>query len=242
MAANPTVQTTGKDRRMYVWFAVLMPIIVLAGFARSYYLKGFFGFPALPSLLVHLHGIVMTSWVVLFVTQVTLVATGRTRTHQRLGVFGAILAALIVIVGVLTAIAGAARGATPGPPALQFLAVPLFDMLAFAILVGTALYSRRRRLDIHKRLMLLAAVNLLAPAISRIPLHLIEAGGPLAFFGLTDLCLLACVGFDTIKNRRLHPAFLWGALLIIASQPLRLMLSGTDIWLRFATMLVGLVK
>ncbi len=242
MAMNPSIQTTGKDRRMYIWFAVLMPIIVLAGFARSYYLKGLFGFPALPSLLVHVHGIVMTSWVVLFVTQVTLVATGRTRTHQRLGVFGAILAVLIVIVGVLTAIAGAARGATPGPPALQFLAVPLFDMLAFTILVGTALYSRRRRLDIHKRLMLLAAVNLLAPAIARIPLHFIETGGPLAFFGLTDLCLLACVGFDTIKNRRLHPAFLWGALLIIASQPLRLMLSGTDIWLRFATMLVGLVK
>ena len=86
MAMNPGIQTTGRDRRMYIWFAVFMPIIVLAGFARSYYLKGFFGFPALPSLLVHLHGIVMTSWVVLFVTQVTLVATGRTRTHQRLGV------------------------------------------------------------------------------------------------------------------------------------------------------------
>jgi hypothetical protein len=242
MAMNSGIQTTRKDRRMYIWFAALMPFIVLAGFARSYYLKGFFGFPALPSLLVHIHGIVMTSWVVLFVTQVTLVATGRTKTHRRLGVFGAILAVLIVIVGVLTAIAGAARGATPGPPALQFLAVPLFDMLAFAILVGTALYMRRRRLDIHKRLMLLAAVNLLAPAIARIPLHFIETGGPLAFFGLTDLFLLACVGFDTIKNRRLHPAFLWGALLIIASQPLRLMLSGTDIWLRFATMLVGLWK
>ncbi len=242
MAMNPRIQTTGKDRRLYVWFAVLMPIIVLAGFARSYYLKGLFGFPALPSLLVHLHGLVMTSWVVLFVAQVTLVATGRTKTHQRLGVFGALLAVLIVIVGVLTAINGAARGATPGPPALQFLAVPLFDMLVFAILVGTALYVRRRRLDIHKRLMLVAAVNLLAPAIARIPLHFIETGGPLAFFGLTDLCLLACVGFDTIKNRRLHPAFLWGTLFIIASQPLRLMLAGTDVWLRVATALVGLVK
>jgi len=227
---------------MYIWFAVLMPIIVLAGFARSYYLKGFFGFPALPSLLVQLHGIVMTSWVVLFVTQVTLVATGRTKTHQRLGVFGALLAVLIVIVGVLTGIAGAARGATPGPPALQFLVIPLGDMLVFAILVGTALYFRRSRLDVHKRLMLLAAVNLLAPAIARIPLHFIETGGPLAFFGLTDLCLLACVAFDTIRNRRLHPAFLWGALFIIAFQPLRLMLGGTDVWLRFASMLVGLWK
>ena len=242
MAMNPGIQTTGRDRRMYIWFAVFMPIIVLAGFARSYYLKGFFGFPALPSVLVQLHGIVMTSWVVLFVTQVTLVATGRTRTHQRLGVSGAVLAILIVIVGVLTGIAGAARGSTPGPPALQFLAVPVFDMLVFAILVGTALYVRRRRLDIHKRLMLLAAVNLLTPAIARIPLHFIQTGGPLVFFGLTDLCLLACVAYDSVKNRRLHPAFLWGTLLIIVSQPLRLMLSGTDAWMRFATMLVGLVK
>jgi hypothetical protein len=242
MAMNPGIQTAGKDRRMYIWFAVLMPIVVLAGFARSYYLKGLFGFPALPSLLVHLHGIVMTSWVVLFVTQVTLVATGRTRTHQRLGAFGAILAVLIVIVGVLTGIAGAARDATPGPPALQFLVIPLGDMLVFAILIGTALYFRRSRLDVHKRLMLLAAANLLAPAISRIPLHFIETGGALAFFALTDLCLLACVAFDTIRNRRLHPAFLWGALFVIAFQPLRLMLGGTDVWLRFATMLVGLWK
>ena len=242
MAMNPSIQTTDKDRRLYIWFAVFVPVIVLIGFARSYYLKGFFGTPALPSLLVQLHGLVMTSWVVLFVTQVSLVATGRTRIHQRLGVFGAILAALIVIVGVLTAIAGAARGATPGPPALQFLVVPLVDMLVFATLVGTALYLRRRRLDIHKRLMLLAAVNLLAPAIARIPLHFIETGGALAFFGLTDVCLLACVAFDTVKNRRLHPVFLWGTLLIIASQPLRLMLAGTDVWMRFATTLVGLVR
>src|SRR5260370_38389164 len=192
---NPGIQTTGKDRRMYIWFAVFMPIIVLAGFARSYYLKAFFGFPALPSLLVHVHGIVMTSWVVLFVTQVTLVETGRTRTHQRLGVFGAVLAVLIVIVGVLTGIAGAARGATPGPPALQFLVIPLGDMLVFAILVGTALYFRRDRLDVHKRLMLLAAVNLLAPAIARIPLHFIQTAGPLAFFYLTDFLLRAPFAF-----------------------------------------------
>jgi hypothetical protein len=242
MAMNATIQTTGKDRRLYIWAAALIPVVVLIGFARTYYLKGFFGNPPLPSLLVQLHGLVMTSWVVLFVTQVSLVATGRTRTHQRLGVFGAILAAVIVIVGVLTGIAGAARGASPGPPPFQFLVIPLGDMLVFAILVGTALYFRRGRLDVHKRLMLLAAVNLLAPAIARIPLHFIETGGALAFFGLTDLCLLACVAFDTIRNRRLHPAFLWGTLFVVAFQPLRLMLAGTDVWLRFAAMLVGLVK
>src|SRR2546421_975138 len=104
MAMNPTVQARNKERRMYLWFAALMPLIILAGFARTYYLKGFFGNPPLPERLVHLHGIVMTSWVVLFITQVSLVSRGRTRTHQRLGVLGAFLAALIVVVGVATGI------------------------------------------------------------------------------------------------------------------------------------------
>jgi hypothetical protein len=87
--------------------------------------------------------------------------------------------------------------------------------------------------------MLLAALNLLPPAIARLPLHFIEAGGPLVFFGLTDLCVLAAVAFDTYKQRRLHPAFAWGALLLIASHPLRILLAGTDAWLRFATWLVS---
>lgn len=238
MATNPSIHRSVKDRRLYTWVAVFIPIIVLAGFARTYYLKGLFGTPALPGLLVHLHGLVMTSWVVLFVAQVWLVAARRTRLHQRLGVLGAILAGLVLLVGILTAINAAARGSSPGPPPLQFLVVPLGDMLVFAILIGTALHFRRR-MEIHKRLMLLAAVNLLTPAIARIPLQFIEMGGPLVFFGLTDLCVLACVVFDTVKHRRLHPVFVWGTLLIVASQPLRLMLAGTDAWIRFATWLVG---
>ena len=49
-----------KDRRLYVAAASLIPIIVLVGFARTYYLKGLFGTPVLPSLLVHVHGAVIT--------------------------------------------------------------------------------------------------------------------------------------------------------------------------------------
>jgi hypothetical protein len=218
-----------------------MPFVVLLGFARTYYLKGVFSGPTLPSLLVHVHGAVMTSWVILFVVQVWLVASRRTKVHQRLGFIGALLALLIVIVGVATALFAAARGSSPGPPALQFLVIPLVDMLMFAIFVGTALYFRRR-LDIHKRLMLLAAVVLLPAAVSRIPLNFIATGGPLAFFGLTDLFLVAFVLFDTIRHRKLHPVFLWGGLVFIALQPLRLLLAGTNTWIQFATWLVGFVK
>ena len=241
MAANPTVNQRIRDRRLYTWFAILMPIIVLLGFARTYYLKGLFDTPAIPGLLVHLHGAVMTSWVILFGVQVWLVSSRRVKIHQRLGKIGAVLALLVFVVGVSTGIASAARGATPGPPALQFLVIPLGDMLVFAVLVGLALYYRRK-MDIHKRLMLIAAVNLLTPAIARIPLSFIINGGALVFFGLTDLCLLTCVVVDTIKHRRLHPVFLWGTVFVIASQPLRLLLSGTDAWIQFATWLVGFAK
>ena len=241
MATTPNFNRRISDRPLYLLAAVVIPLIVLAGFARTYYLKGFFATPALPSLIVHIHGVVMTAWVALFIVQVTLVAKRRTKIHQRLGVLGGVLAALVVIVGVLTALYAAARGATPGPPALSFLIVPLGDMLIFSILIGAALYFRKR-LDIHKRLMLLAAINLTTPAIARIPLNFITNGGPLAFFGLTDLCLIGFVAFDTIRHRRLHPALLWGSLLIIVLQPVRILLAGTDAWISFAAALVRLVQ
>jgi hypothetical protein len=141
---------------------------------------------------------------------------------------------LVVVVGVATAIFAAKRGATPGPPPLVFLAIPLGDMLVFTVLVSLGLLFRRQR-DIHRRLMLLSCVGILGAAISRIPLEFIQTGGPLMFFGLTDLCVLACVVYDTVNNRRLHPAFGWGMLFIVASHPLRLMLMGTAVWMQFAT-------
>lgn len=248
MAITPNFHRRVSDRPLYLLAAVVVPLIVLAGFARTYYLKGYFGTPALPSLIVHVHGIIMTAWVVLFIVQVTLVAKRRTKMHQRLGILGAGLAVLVFVVGILTGLYAAARFVNDpslvpvdGPPPLPFLIVPLGDMLVFAILITAALYYRKR-LDIHKRLMLLAAINLLTPAIARIPLSFITNGGPLAFFGLTDLCLIGFVAFDTIRHRRLHPAFLWGGVLIIVMQPLRILIAPTDAWISFAAALVRLVQ
>jgi hypothetical protein len=225
------------DRVVYTWAALAAVIIVFAGFARTYYLKGVFGTPELSGLL-HLHGLVMTSWFALFFVQVRLVATHRADWHQRLGIFGAALAALIVGVGTLTAIAAARAGHSPGPPPLVFMAIPLGEMVVFPVLVILGL-AYRRRPAVHKRLILLASLSMLTPAIARIPLEFVRNGGLPLFFGLTDLFILLCVGFDTIKNRRLHPAFGFGFLFIFASQAFRFWLAGTPQWMRFATWLVG---
>jgi hypothetical protein len=180
----------------------------------------------------------MTLWFTLFFVQVRLVAIQRVNLHRRLGMFGAALAAMVVGVGTLTAITGARNGVSPGPPPLVFLTIPLGDMVVFAVLVSLGLAYRQRAM-VHKRLLLLSSLSLLTAAIARIPVDFIRNGGLPMFFGLTDLCILTCVCVDTVKNRRLHPAFGWGFLFIIGSQAFRFWLAGTPGWLRFATWLVG---
>ena len=234
IAAN--ILRTGTERRFFAWGAAVIVLTAFGGFARTYYLKGAFDTPPLPTL-VHVHAAAMTAWIILFVTQTRLVAAQRTDLHRRLGLFGAVLIALIVVIGVLTSIESARRGLSPTDmPPLMFMAVPLGTVFVFAVLAGAAVFYRRRS-DIHKRLMLLATLSILTPAIARIPWDAFRAMGPPLFLGLTDACVLAFVVYDTANNRRLHPAFGWGTLFLFASQPLRIMLAHTAAWTHFATWL-----
>ncbi|MEO6226617.1 MAG: hypothetical protein ABIO61_02005 [Thermomonas sp.] len=225
------------DRPLYRWAPLGAFAIVFAGFARTFYLKEVFGTPPLSGLLM-LHGVLMTAWFVLFIVQTRLVTAGRTDLHRRLGVGGALLALTILIVGPMVAITATKLGHSPGPPPLVFLVVPLADMVVFALLVGSGLAFRHRS-DVHKRLMLLSCVGLLTAAIARIPVDAWHRAGIVAYFSTTILLVLACVAYDTLKHRKLHPAFAWGATLIIVSWPLRLALTTTAIWMAFATWVTG---
>jgi hypothetical protein len=182
----------------------------------------------------------MTAWFVLFFVQVWLVGVGRTDLHRRLGVFGMVVAVLVLCVGTAAAIDAGRRGAAPASgivTPLEFMAVSLFDMPVFATLVGLALWLRRRP-DVHKRLMVLASLGMLTPAIARIPLRFIQDGGPPVFFGLAIMLVMACVAIDTARHRKLHRAFAWGALVIVTMIPLRLFIAATEAWTRFAGWLV----
>src|SRR5207237_8489703 len=116
------------------------------------------------------HGLVFTSWLALFLRQTTPVAAHRTDIHRRLGILGGVIASLMILIGFSTAVIRASQGATPVPGVspLSFLVVPLGDILVFSILVGAGFYYRRRP-DVHKRLMLLATISILAAAIARLP-------------------------------------------------------------------------
>jgi hypothetical protein len=227
------VRTRRKTRRFYVGMAVAIALTVFIGFSRSYYLKAWYGAPELNRLL-HFHGLVFTTWVLFFLLQTALVASGRTYLHRRMGIGGAVLAALVVIVGTTVAIHRVRTGISPipGVPPLSFLAIPFFDMVVFTILVSSAIYLRRR-LEAHKRLMTLAMITLLPAPIARLHFGFLPPG-PLTFFALADLFIVAMLIYDLTARRKIHPATIWGGLLVVASQPLRLAISATPAWLGFA--------
>ena len=233
MATFPS--TAGRRQaHFYRVVALLALAVMVVGFAPSFFLKPLFHKPPPLTLLLVVHGTIMAAWFALFLVQAQLAATRNLALHRRMGVAGVGLAAAVLVAGTTVAITGARLGHSPGPPPLQFLAIPLVDMLVFAILVGSALHFRRRT-DLHKRLMLLAFIGLLTAAIARIPLiH----GNILLAFGSMLLIAAGCVAWDTWRNRRLHPAFGWGFALLALSWPLRLWLSGTAAWLGFANWLV----
>jgi len=237
MALNPTFVNKRRERIFFTGMAASFVIIVFAGFSRTFYLRPYFQTEPLPALLV-VHGLIFSSWLALFITQTTLVATRRTRTHMLLGIAGAVLAAAMVVIGTLTAIVRAkAVQAPPGfSSPLIFLTIPLADMLVFAILVSAAFYFRRR-LDIHKRLMLLATIGILPAAIARLPFAFIQQYGPAAFFGLADLLIIPCLIYDLVTRGRPHRATVLAGALIIISHPLRILLGNTHAWLVFATWL-----
>ena len=154
------------DRVFFTGMAVLLAIAVLIGFSPSYFLRS----ATLPALtpLYHLHGALFTAWMALFITQTSLVAGYRTDVHRRLGVAGVVLAACVFVAGIAVSIETLRRGAggrTDSDPR-YFLAIPIADIVAFGVLVTSAIVLRRR-LAAHKRLMLLATISLVTAAVGR---------------------------------------------------------------------------
>ena len=149
------------------------------------HLQAFPGRPLTPPIrtLVLVHGGLMTAWMLVAVGQPLLVATGKRRLHVAIGPFAAALAIGMVITGYLVAV-NAARVNPPdlrlfGLAPAQFLTVPLFTLLAFAVLVGIGIWQRRRP-EIHRPMMLMASLAIISAALGRMPgLNDWYAGTPL---------------------------------------------------------------
>jgi uncharacterized membrane protein YozB (DUF420 family) len=229
-----------SERRFYSAMAIAILMSVLVGFGRSFFLRPLFPDRPSPSEpLFYIHGAAFTLWIIVFLVQVTLISRANASTHKKIGLVSAFLVVVMVVLGIMGALTAASRstGFVGIPvPALQFLAVPLFDMIIFPAFIAMA-YIRRHNAQSHKRWMVLATLNLITAAIARWPV--VDSLGPLAYFGVTDLFVVALAVWDFRSLGRIHSVTLWGGLLMILSQPLRLIISGTSAWMVFAQWATG---
>jgi hypothetical protein len=200
-----------------------------------------------PTTDVLIHSLLAAMWLALYITQAALVHGGNTRVHRRLGWIGIPLAIAVVVSGFFTTIAQGRRGfALWWDPDLKFdslaeLVHPLGDLFTFSLLVSAALIWRRRS-DVHKRLMLLAAVGsmMAAPLI-----HLMSYFPPLRAVPPLILLPLAALYFssaihDRLTLGRMHPVSKWVGLTLLLFAMLRAVVIGPSAaWHQFAGWLIS---
>ena len=204
------VPTSGRNVNwFFVWMAFALVIIVAVGFAPSFYLPsvirpeqsaaGKYSFPA----YIVLHGILLSLWFLLLLTQAVLVATKRVHIHRLMGIAGVAIAAALVPLSFFVVARSVARSNLGGLAVIGDYGV----LLLFALLVTLAIRNRRKP-DVHKRLMLIASISLAAPAIVRWPGA--EAAVPFSVLVPQLTLFAALIVHDIVTRRRVHPATGWG--------------------------------
>jgi hypothetical protein len=229
------------DHRFFSFMAVFSAVTILAGFFNTYGPKVMTGQPPLPPI-IHLHALVFTAWLAVFVAQTTLVLTGRTAVHRRLGLAAMALAPLLVIVGTATSII-VTRAGDRGIPGVEFdtpagfLLLNLNALLIFAVCVWAG-WVYRNNAQAHKRLMLLSLTgSMIGPGVSRLPF---ASGKPAVIALLAVSFLLAGPIYDLITRRRVHRVYWWGVPFgFLAAPPAVMALSATSAWQRIASLMIG---
>jgi hypothetical protein len=188
---------------------------------------------------LHLHAAVFTAWVVLFIVQTRLVAGQRIAVHRKLGIAGGVVALCMVALTFAAMVESSRRGAIIGGiPAWKFAAFSTVSIIMFAAFVIAALMMRRRP-DWHARFMMLATIGILGPAVGRI--LIMTLGTPAARHANLVLAAFsaACLAYDWLRNRLVHPAYLIGASIYILAIPLKRMLAESQAWAGLARWILG---
>lgn len=225
------------DRWIYVFMAAFFIAIVLVGFipdslAKVAAVKAGHR-PPFP-LVMHLHAVLMGSFLLLLLAQTSLVATGRSALHRQLGLAAMVLVPALVVAGMMLAFANYHaiwNAAHLGPPAVRAAAIPIVPFLEnilflqmrigilFALFIAIGLRARNRDAGFHKRMMILATAITLPAAIDRMEwLPTTLPASPLA----TDLYVLLAISpmffWDVFRNRRIHGAWsVWFAVYVPTS-------------------------
>ena len=213
---------TGRNgivhRYFYFAMSLLFAGIVITGFKRTVNQNLFH--PAIPRpMILWFHGAAFAGWVVFFILQSTLVRIHKVSWHRTIGWFGAGLAAVMVPLGVTTAIIMARFDTVQlhqnQSDAYAFLSVPFYDMIVFGALIALAVFWRTKP-EFHRRLVFIATCGLMDAAVARFD-YVFDHN---LFFLCVDLLILLGVSRDLLVDRRVHKVYLYALPLLIVGQSL----------------------
>lgn len=246
------------DRWIFVIMALWYIAIALAGFIPDSLVKIAMvdagARPPFP-LVLHLHAVLMGSFLLFLLAQALLVANGRIAQHRGLGPIGGVLAALLVVVGFVlapTMYLQVHDGLAHAPPqtqdAIKTLLLNLDNILLlqitagvlFATFIAMGLFYRARDPGFHKRMMFIAPAMALGAAFARmkwLPHTIPDSPTSIILYQLMALSPLFL--WDVIRNRRIHRAYWVLAALYI---PAKLLVGGlwnTPWWHAMAPRIMG---
>ena len=196
------------DRGFFLGGAIVMAVTIAAGFSLQLAMgRSSFGAPP----LIHAHAIAFMGWVVIYLTQNILVASGNIALHRRLGWLAAGWVVLMVGLGCAVTAFDIRVARVPFffRPA-QFQVFDPLTLFAFAGLTYAAI-ALRRRTDWHRRLHFSGMAMMVGPAFGRIlPLPLLMPWAWEATFAACLVFPLAGMVSDLWRSGRVHPAWLCG--------------------------------
>lgn len=219
------VNLWARDRAtlFYLGFGLFGLLVVAFGFGWTYavpMMRRTFSAP----WFVHLHGTSALAWVLIFIGQAMLVRSRRTPLHRRLGQVALPLSFLIWGSGIATAFWAAERDvAEQGTLATSALSGTVTGLSLFALLVIAAI-SLRKRPDWHKRLIMLATIQVLWPAFFRLRHWLPSIPNPEIWLALVLAYspILLAAGRDWTIYGRIHPVWLFVAPALLLEQSLEI--------------------
>lgn len=196
------------DERFFLIAAAVMVGLIIAGFL-TLLLRGISTFAA--PWPVHLHAVAFMAWVGFFMLQVTLATTGRVHLHKRLGRVGAILMPVLLILGVLI-LFRMMRNASVPPfwTYAYFMTMNLMALVTFAALSIAAILMHKKT-QWHRRLMFCGMAALVVTPFNRLTPDAVLAETMSLIPALAILLFpLSGIAADWLRDRRIHPAWLWG--------------------------------
>jgi hypothetical protein len=221
-----TPRANAVDRWIFVGMAAWFMAIVLTGFIPDSMMKIAMvragERPPFP-IVLHVHAVLMGSFLLLLLAQTWLMATGRREYHMQLGLASFALAPALVIAGLVLAPtmyhqtydllqAAPLEAREKYQKALSvsenIKLIQLYIGLLFSVFLAIGVRARNRDAGLHKRMMILATAIPLPAGIDRIewiPSSL--PGSPLTPILFTMVAVSPMFVWDVIRNRSVHRAY-----------------------------------